>query len=160
MCAYICIPPTHVHIRTCTHRAAHSHLHIRVHSHRSTYAHAHVLISAPPGATHAQSCVRPRSPSQAAWRMDLAAPLRVALPGFGLGSTASACSRPPNSLRWLFSPLPPGGKPICPRLPWTQGLGRALPQAGNPWSRCPQGSSLPSECVALDAPAALLHLSG
>lgn len=173
-----CVLYTHVHKCVCTScvhvYASHPRMSIYAHAHTglhtATCIHACIRIDQhtrmrmcsfpPPGAAHAQSCLCPRSPSQAAWRMDLAAPLRVALPGFGLGSTASACTRPPNSLRWLFSPLPQGGKPICSRLPWTQGLGCALLQAGNPWSRCPQGSSLPSECVARDAPAALLHLSG
>lgn len=126
---------THVHIHTHTHIAAHSHSH--VHSHGST----HTLTCPPPHRdAHAHRCLRPCSPRRrAVGRVHLAAPLRAALPGFRLGFAASACSPPPSSFRWLFSPLPPGCQPIRHCLPWTPGLGHAVLQAGNPLSRLSPG---------------------
>lgn len=140
--------------------SVHACAHTRIHAHARAYTHVHThcltqpltcaftwinthLLTCPPPHrdTHAHRCLRPcfPPPSRAVGRVHLAAPSRAALPGFRRGSAASACSPPPSSFRWLFSPLPPGCKAIHHCLPWTPGLGHAVLQAGNPLSRLSPG---------------------
>lgn len=137
---------SHVHVHVSMHIAAHSHSYV----HALTCINTRASVCAHPPHRHActhtrtHRCPRPYSPSQAVGRMCSAAPLPVALPSFRLGSASSACSPPPSSFRWLFSPLPPGCKPIRHCLPRTLGLGTCCSPGWQPWA-----SSIPRALLFL-----------